>query len=198
MTDYVPIPQQIPMQEQQDSVPLQIIIDDSTNWQRFLDETVKFDLLDGYDKAWADICGGTEVPLLTMLRKEAEVNGTSFERCVINALLNRGFVLEELEFHSRNGYDELVSWGTCVWYKEHPSYQEPLDEAWVKVDQKWKSFIRSVFKTENSGDQVGSLFSMQMFAAILTGQPRVMLNKTFVFHRAVFSSPKGEPIAPVS
>jgi len=186
----------IPIQQQQDSVPLHISVDGSTNWRRFLDERIKFDLSDGDDKVWAYICGGVEVSLLTLLQKEAEVNGVSFERCVINRLLNRGYVLEELEFHAINAGPPLCEWGKCVWYKSHPSYETPLDVFWGETPQKWASFIRAIVKTERAGDQTRSLFSMQMFAASLIGRPRILLNKTFVFHRAVFISPKEESIAP--
>lgn len=177
------LPELWPAQERQDKVKLEITVAGIPKWESLIDEKVG-----GLSDFWAELCGDTEVPLEQYLRAEARVNAVSFERCVLNTFLNRGYILEELEVEFSD--PPRSKWGTCVWYKEHSLYLEPLGEMFGETDQKWAGFIRAMFKTEHAGDKEFTLFSMQMLSAALIGQPvNILLHKTLVFRKAVFSTP---------
>lgn len=172
-------------QAAQNAFELQIIVDGNPNWRPLLDESTK---LNG--DFWIELCGGTEVPLLHYLKKESELNRVSFERSVLSTFLDKGFVLEELEIEFSD--PDGKKWGACSWYKEHSIYEKPI-KGFEGMHPKWTPFMRSMCKTEHAGDQEFSLFSMQMFGAALVGMPvHVLLHKTLLFKKAVFSSPKKE------
>lgn len=176
-------------QERQDKVKVEIIVNGNPDWRElFRDKLVAL------TPPWSEWCGGNEVPVLDYLRKEAEVNDVSFERCVLNTLLNQGYILEELEVEFFDG--PRAAWGRCSWYSEHPAYTGPswskgLQEMFPKANERDRSFIIAMFNTEHSGDQQFTLLSMQMIGAALMGQPpQVLLHKTLVYRRAVLSTPK--------
>ena len=144
------------------------------DWKDCLMQTIKL------SQPWARICGGAEVPLLTYLHKEAEVNGTSFERCIVNTFLSRGYVLEELEVEFTN--PEQVKWGRSIWQKDYP-YPDKMDE---DDDPRCSpQLYYAKFRTEHSGEQTFCLYSTQMF---MSGG--ILIHKTVVFHKVVFSPPR--------
>lgn len=141
---------------------------------------------------WSTWCGGTQVPELVALTKEAEVNNVSIERTVLGRLISRGYVLEELVVSFEN--DEQKPWGKGIWYKEHPSYEKPtkaMKRAYPHANALHFSYIVAMFKTEHAGDQDFTLLSMQMIAQQLLKLPTsILLHKSLIFHRAVLSAPK--------
>lgn len=165
------------MQARQNEGPCEIIVQGVADWKSCLDVPTKL------GEVWAKLCGGTEVPLIVYLRKEAEVNMQSFERSVVIAFLNRGYQLEELEVEIEN--EEARNWGRCVWYKDHPKYAEPLDKMFDGTAINNPSFYWAMFKTEHAGDQHYSLYSMQMIASTL-----ILPHKTLTYRKLVFSQPK--------
>lgn len=173
-----------PAQLRQDKVKSEIIVNGSSDWRPHLDRQIHLS-----DEPWIKWCGGTDVPLLKYLEIEAWANDVSFERCVLNTLLDHGYTLEELEVT----FSELPRsfWGKCVWYKDHPLYAKPLGKMFRTLDPKWNGFVRSMFKTEHNGDKEFTLFSMQMASASILGMPEgILLHKTLIFHKAILSSPK--------
>lgn len=174
-----------PAQAKQDEGLFTLVIDGQTDWKSFLNEKIK---LKG--DFWISRCGGSEVPLVDYLLIEAEANDVSFERCVLNTLLDKGFTLDELEVEFWS--EERAKWGLCSWCKEHPNYADPV-QGFEKAHPRWTPFVRSFFKTEKAGEQEFCLFSMQMVSASLIGQPSgILLHKTLLFRKAVMSSPQKE------
>ncbi len=177
-----------PAQTRQNERKFELVVDGSQDWKPFFDGTTKFN--EAGDSFWIKRCGGVEVPLLRYLEVEAEINNVSLERCLMNTLLRRGFELQELEVEFTG---EQAKWGVCTWYKEHPRYTEPLGKGFKPEAQKWVNFIRAMWKTEHAGDQQFGLFSTQMAGAALLGMPvNILLHKTLLYRRAVFTSPKKE------
>jgi hypothetical protein len=173
--------------EAQDKVKFNLVIHGVADWQALLSKTIQL------NEPWSEWCGGLEVPLITYLRKEAELNVVSFERSVMDYLMSNGYTLEELEVEFRDA--ERAAWGKCVWYKEHPRYLEPMSELF-KGQEKWANLFCSMFKTEHAGDQEFCVLSMQMFAGALIGQRTgILMHKTLIYHKAVFSLPKTSAVA---
>lgn len=173
-----------PAQAKQNEGSFTLIIDESTDCLSFLDNE-KIRLTKSF---WIKHCGTAEVPLRCVLKKEAELNNVSFERCLLSLLLSRRYELLELEveFWDR----EREQWGVCSWYKQHSLYSKPV-AGYEKMHPKWTPFIRSMFKTKNAGDQEFTLFSMQMIGAALIGKSEgILLHKTLLFRKAAFSSPQ--------
>lgn len=171
------------LQLEQDKVELEITIINGKSWEEYLQETITL------NDTWAEICGAREVPRIVTLRKEAEVNAVSFERCVLNDFLNKGYSLEELAVHFNA--EDKAPWGVSHWQKAHRSYDDAdYIKQWPGLDKKWLGFVKSIFQTEHAGEQTFTLFSMQMVAAQMLGLHHgVLLHKTLVFHKATFSLP---------
>lgn len=155
------------------------------DWKSCFTDTVTFD-----DPFWILKCGGKTVPELKYLEVEAALNEQSLERSVVNRLINLGYILEELEVSFSNSSER--QWGRCTWYKEHPKYQEPIESPFIDdVSKVPANFWHAMFKTKYDGDQHFCLFSMQMIGAALVGQGSgILLHKSMVYHRVVFSKPK--------
>ena len=165
------------MQKRQDEGTCEFIVQDAADWKECFNKPIKL------EEPWAELCGGSEVPLMTYVRKEAELNVQSFERSVVIAFLNMGYQLEELEVEIDS--DESRSWGRCVWYKEHPKYAEPLAEMFKGTAINNPAFYHAMFKTEHAGDQHYGLYSMQMIAST-----SLLPHKTLIYRKVVFSPPK--------
>lgn len=145
------------------------------DWRECLEGTIKL------TPPWSRICGGEEVLLLEYLGKEAEVNGVSFERCVVNELLNKGFCLEELEVEFTN--PDQAKWGRAVWIKDYPYPNKIEEDHFIPIKSVYlPSFYYARFSTEKEGIQEFCLYSTQFGSGIL-------LHKSIVFHRVVFSPP---------
>ncbi len=130
---------------------------------------------------------GTEYPrMLDYLRVNADLNKVSFERSVVSKLLTMGFQLEALEIEFDEDSRERAAWGRCVWYKDHPSYAEPVNEMFRRLDP---SLLHAMFKTQNAGDQRFGVYSLQMIGNAMMGQPQILLHKTIVFRKVVLSPP---------
>ena len=177
-------------QARQDQVDCEIMINDleritgTSDWRSAFSNIVTV-----YDWA-AKYFGDTKVKTLDYLRINADLNKVSFEREALGKLLSLGYVLEELEVEFDD--KELGRWGTCVWYKDHPSYHD------TELANKWPpsftpeifSYLVAMFKTEHAGDQKFTLYSMQMIGAAINGQRAgILLHKTLIFRRAVLSLP---------
>ncbi len=168
------------------NVDAEIVVEGVEDWGTLFLGTVTL------EPPWSTWCGGTQVPELVALTKEAEVNNVSIERVVLGRLISRGYVLEELVVSFENASQK--SWGKGIWYKEHPSYEKPSEamrQAYPDADALHFSYIVSMFKTEHAGDQKYTLLSMQMVAQQLLKQSTsILLHKSLIFHRAVLSPPK--------
>ncbi len=134
---------------------------------------------------WSDLCGGTEVPLMDYLKTEARVNNQSLERSVVTQFLAMGYQLEELEveIHTPEGR----RWGRCVWYKDHPAYQEPISKHFDGTSFDNPSFFHAMWETEHAGDQHCCLYSLQM-----TLSKSVLPFKMLIYRKVVFSPPHQE------
>lgn len=177
-------------QARQDQVECKIVINGletitgTSDWRSAFSNTVTV-------YGWAaKYFGGSKVKTLDYLRINADLNKVSFEREVLGTLISRGYQLEELEVEFDD--KKKAGWGTCVWYKDHPSYHDPkLVEDWNGGTPEAFSFLVAMFKTEHAGDQEFTLYSMQMIGAAIVGLPaQVLLHKTLVFRRAVLSLPR--------
>ena len=142
------------------------------DWMQKAQNKVKFDLtIKGY-KDWKSAFkskttkirpefvksfGGAEVPTLKFLKRDGELQGASFERCLMNELINSGYVLEELEVQFLN--EDEKKWGICVWYRDHKSYRKPLRDFKANDPRLAQSFLNARFKTEKAGDQTYTLLS---------------------------------------
>ena len=136
------------------------------------------------DGGWAELCGGTEVPIMTYLEKEAELNGQSLERSIMHEFLRLGYKLEELEVDIIR--DAITpTWGRCVWYREHPNYEQPLDETFNGTAINNPAYYHAMFRTEHAGDQHFCLYSLQMMLST-----SVLFHKTLLYRKVVFSPPK--------
>lgn len=163
------------MQTLQNEGTVEFVIQGVDDWHTCLARTVK---LKG---TWIELCGGSEVSLIDYARKEAEINNQSFERSVFTAFVRLGYRLEELEVEIHGNKDER-SWGRCIWYKEHPAYQEPIPVALHQMRLE-PNLYHAIWKTEHAGDQHYCIYSVQVsFSAWLP-------NKTLIFRRVVFSPP---------
>lgn len=165
------------MQKRQDEGTCELIVQGVADWKECLAKPIKL------SEPWAELCGGEEVPLMTYVRKEAELNVQSFERSVVTAFLNMGYQLEELEVEIDS--KEGRSWGRCIWYKDHPNYAEPLDEMFNGTAINDPRFYYAMFRTEQAGDQHSPFYSMQMIAST-----SVLPHKTLIYRKVVFSPPK--------
>lgn len=165
------------MQERQDAGKLELIVQNVADWRDCLQVPTKL------NATWAKLCGGSEVPLIDYIRKEAEMNNQSFERSVVAAFLNLGYQLEELEVEL--SHPEKKAWGRCVWYKDHPSYAQPIDAIYNGSAINNPAFYHAMFKTEHAGDQHTSFYSMQMIASA-----SILPHKTLLYRKVVFSPPK--------
>ncbi len=176
-------------QARQDQVECEVVINDiekitgTSDWKSSFSGNVRV-----HDWA-AKYFGGTKVKTLDYLRVDADLNKVSFEREALGKLITLGYKLEELEVEFDD--EKKGKWGTCIWYKDHPSYHDPkLVEEWKGGTPEAFSFLVAMFKTEHAGDQRFTLYSMQMVAAAtIKQQVQVLLHKTLVFRRAVLSLP---------
>lgn len=168
------------MQARQDQGPCEIVVQGVTDWKDCLAKPIK--LSDG----WAKVCGGSEVPLMMYVRKEAELNVQSLERSVVIAFLNMGYQLEELEVEVES--QKTRGWGRCVWYKDHPKYADPIPEMFKGTAINDPKFYHAMFKTEHAGDQHYGLYSMQMMAS-----GALLPHKTLVYRKVMFSQPVQKP-----
>jgi len=181
-----------PAQAAQNALDLSVLIDGDPDWRSYFAGTIRFGKRDRF---WIHHFDRSEVPFADYLAASAELTGSSFERCAMGEFIDRGFELLELEveFSDREIEGELNSrelreWGVCSWYTEHRLYKNPL-VGFEKLHPKWTPFIRSVFKTEHAEDQEFTLLSQQMFVAAKMGwPPRMMLNRSLLYRKAVFSS----------
>lgn len=169
-------------QTRQNKTPCTIIIHGLSNWRDvFLGRTVN--IRPGYAKYF----GGTTAAALDYYRVNADLNRVTFEREVLSVLLSRGYTLEALEVEFDH---EEAAWGPCVWYKEHPSYDEPVKWPFKPLAQRWANLINAMFKTRHAGDQRYGLFSTQMLADSLVGnKPRILLHKTLIYRKVVLAPP---------
>lgn len=120
---------------------------------------------------------------LPALEENARINSDSVERMIICSLLTMGYTLEELEV-DMVGHSDRETWGRCVWYPEHPKYDEPLPDmfAGMNLDPR---FFNAMFLTEHAGDQRVCLYSTQMSRVGWT-----LLHKTLLYRKVVFSPPQ--------
>lgn len=170
--------------ERQKHVKAEITVVGVADWRMCFERTISL------DKIWSSICGGNIVSHLRYLEKEAEVNHHSLERSAVNAFINSGYILEELEVEFTNR--EEREWGRCIWYKDHPEYKPEIKSVFFP-DPTWipRNFWHAMFKTEHAGDQKFNLFSTQMLGAALMGlKSGILLHKSMVYHKVVFSKPK--------
>lgn len=166
------------MQARQDAGECEFVIHGISDWRSCLTATIA---LDG---GWAELCGGTEVPIMTYLEKEAELNGHSLERSIVHAFLRLGYKLEELEVDIDGNKDE-GTWGRCVWYPEHVVYEQSLPDMFDRTAINNPAYYFAMFRTEHAGDQVYGLYSMQMMMSTST-----LFHKTLLYRKVVFSPPK--------
>lgn len=175
-------------QTKQNEGPFVLVIDGTTDCQSLLAEKVTLDK--EKDDFWIRQLGASEATRFDLLKIEAKVNCVSYERCLLSRLLDIGYELQELEVEFWS--DERGAWGLCTWYKEHPSYADPI-KGFEKAHPKWTPFIRSKFKTEKAGDQEFTLLSTQMAGMAMLGVwTGILLHKSLLFRKAVFTSPKTE------
>ena len=168
------------MQALQNQGQCEILVQGVADWKDCFAKPIKL------GEPWAKLCGGSEVPLMTYVRKEAELNVHSFERSVVIAFLNMGYQLEELEVEIES--EETRGWGRCVWYKDHPTYTDPIPEMFKGTVINDPKFYHAMFKTEYDGDQRYGLYSMQMMASAA-----LLPHKTLIYRKVVFSSPVQKP-----
>lgn len=176
-------------QVRQNQTDCTIVVNGVANWRDiFAGETVQI------RPQAAKFYGGTQTSALDYLRINSDLNRVSFERSVVSELLTRGYTLEALEVEFNN--KERSAWGTCVWYKDHPKYHEPLPEFYKPGAQKWAGFIRSMFKTSRAGEQESTLFSTQMWGAAFVGKAEgILLHKTLVYRKVILAPPAPEQAA---
>jgi hypothetical protein len=182
-------------QRRQNLVPLVVEIDriGDWNWATLLAEEVEV------SGSWVEICGAAKVSHYHYCQCEARVNGVSVECVIFGELMDKGYVLEELEIEFEKGCPRH-SWGVCTWRKDDPSYHQSSKEHALMLKDPSNpyhiSLFFSVFDTEKAGRQRFSLASTQMFTASLIGdRPPFLFHKTIVFRRARFSPPKVEAVA---
>jgi hypothetical protein len=168
------------LQARQDEDECEFIVNGVSDWKSIFTIPVR---LSG---SWAKLCGGTEVPMMTCLEKEAEMNDHPLERSIVHAFLRLGYVLEELEVDIICNAT-TTTWGRCIWYREHSNYEQPLpdifDNDYTVINN--PTYYYAMFRTENAGDQHFSLYSGQMFASNST-----LFHKSLLYRRVVFSPPK--------
>lgn len=115
------------------------------------------------------------------LEKLVDVNSNhTYERGLIGLLLDAGCVLEQLEVETTTHPE----WGKMVWKKRHQRYKGRISDTSKSLYPKWPNrFIKAVFETEKAGEQEFSLCSTNASGHF---------HKSLVYHKAVFSSPKGK------
>lgn len=176
-------------QLRQDAVKCVIEVRGKQNWQEALQVPIVFD-----DKAWADFCGGNEVPYEVYARKVADLNLDSLERNVVTCLFRLGYELEELEVEFEG--EKEKAWGYCVWYKKHPAYLDPPEWAlrtFTNLNERNASLACAMWKTEHQGDKAFSMLSLQMLGAAMLGQhSSILLHKTILYRKVVFAQPVQE------
>ena len=163
------------LQARQDEDGCEFIVNGVSDWKSIFASPVQ---LSG---GWAKLCGGSEVPMMACLEKEAEMNGHPLERSIVHAFLHLGYVLEELEVD----IDKERAWGRCVWYREHPDYSQRLPDIFDNTALNNPAYYYAMFRTEHAGDQRFCLYSLQMFASSST-----LFHKTLLYRKVVFSPPK--------
>ena len=168
------------MQARQDQGQCEIVVRGVADWKDCLAKPIK---LEG---PWVTLCGGAEVPLMTYVRKEAELNVQSLERSVVTAFLNMGYQLEELEVEIES--EKARGWGRCVWYKDHSKYAVPIPEMFNETAFNNPKFFHAMFKTEHADDQHFCIYSLQMMAS-----RSILPHKTLVYRKIVFSPPLQGP-----
>jgi hypothetical protein len=187
-----------PAQSRQNQVSVEITIEGVDDWKSLFADKITVGRDYGHLKA------DHEYSLLEISMEEARVNDVSLERNVLSKLIERGYVLEELEVEFDASDKE--SWGVCTWYKEHDAYTNPSEKRkqnFPSASPRDLSFIVSMFKTEHAGDKEFTLMSLQMVGAMLMrmkdpeGSYPVpfLFHKTLVFRRVALSKPKQEALA---
>jgi hypothetical protein len=187
-----------PAQARQNQVLAEIIVEGTDDWKSLFADKIVVESNYGLLKA------GHEYSLLDISEEEARLNDVSIERNILSKLIERGYVLEELEVEFDASDKE--SWGTCVWYKEHDAYTNPSEKRkahFPNASPRDLSYIVSMFKTEHMGDQEFTLMSMQMVGALIMrmkdpeGKYPVpfLFHKTIVFKRVVLSTPQAAALA---
>jgi hypothetical protein len=183
------------LQEKQDAVVLEVSIEGFQDWQDALEQKTKL------GQTGVSILGKNEASLAEVSALDARFNGLSLESAKMNALMNTGYILEELMVSFTN--ESQAAWGRSVWYKVHPSYSD-LDHELRKYAKEDASdyavsLIASMFATEHAGDQRFSLISTTVLGALLMGY-RVesigfVFHKSIIFHKAVFVLSKKVEVA---
>lgn len=188
-----------PAQARQDQVPTEIIVEGVEDWKELFAPTLTI------KEAFGTLKEGDEVSMIEALKEEARLNDVSIERTILSMLVEKGYVLEELEVEF-DGAEEREKWGRCTWYKEHDSYTNPSEKHrnhFPDATPLSLSYIVSQFKTEHCGDQEFTLISMQMIGAYILRMRApeskfpvsFLFHKTLVFRRAVLSLPKQQQAA---
>ena len=166
------------LQTRQDEGDCEFVVSGVSDWKSIFAAPMQ---LSG---GWAKLCGGTEVPIMTYLETEAEMNGHPLERSIVHAFLRLGYTLEELEVDIIR--DAVTpTWGRCVWYREHPDYEQSIDGMFNGTALNNPAYYYAMFRTEHAGDQHFNLYSLQMMLSAST-----LFHKTILDRKVVFSPPK--------
>jgi hypothetical protein len=164
------------LREYQAEAGCEIGIVGAERWQDHLADELP--LNNGWDK----VLGRPSISAIDFADEYAKRHGLGHEWGIAIELLNRGYTFEELEVEFRNAgpWDD---WGRCVWYKEHPSYDQPLPEPYVRFSIFTPRLVFAMWRTENAGDQKACFHTSSFGGAAIT--PR----KTIIFHKMVFVPP---------
>jgi hypothetical protein len=183
------------LQEKQDAVVLEVSIEGFQDWQDALEQKTKL------GKTGVSILGKNEASWAEVSAIDSRMNGLTLESAKMNALMNAGYILEELVVSFTS--ESRAAWGKSVWYKVHPSYSN-LDHELRKYAKDGASdyaisLVASMFATEHAGDQLFTLISTTVFGALLMGYSAesigFVFHKSIVFHKAVFVLPKKVEVA---
>jgi len=166
------------LQEAQDQVDVTVSIEGFESWQDTLAVEVEL------NSVGVKVLGKATATRMEMCDAVAEKNDLTKELVYFSALIDMGYVLEEIQVEF-TGKDQQA-WGKCTWIKDHESYRDP-NHWWREMVPEATDFqvatIHSWFETENAGQKEFSLQS----TAVASG---FLFHKSIIFHRIMFSRPQ--------